>query len=82
MAFARKVNVTMFILMKTVMFICRGGHEGIANLEAYRDIQGQTGIDRDHPNYRRKAKRLSPWLVILAAPLHSTCWMNAFEGSK
>ena len=47
MAFARKVNVTMFILMKTVIFICRGRHEGIANVETYRDRQGQTRTDRD-----------------------------------
>ena len=43
MVFARKVNVTM----KTVIFICRGRHEGIANVETYRDRQGQTGTDRD-----------------------------------
>ena len=46
-AFARKVNVTMFILMKTVIFICRVRHEGIANEETYRDIWGQTGTDKD-----------------------------------
>ena len=33
--FARKVKVTIFILMKTVIFICRGRHEGIANGETY-----------------------------------------------
>ena len=47
MAFARKVYVTMFILMKTIIFISRGRYEGIANVESYRDIQGQTGTDRD-----------------------------------
>ena len=47
MAFARKVNVTMFILMKTVIFICRGRHEGIANVETYRDGQGENGTDKD-----------------------------------
>ena len=47
MAFARKVNVTMFILMKTVIFICRGRHEGMANVETYRDRQLQTRTDRD-----------------------------------
>ena len=47
MAFARKVNVTMSILMKTVIFICKGRHEGIANVETYRDRQGQTRTDRD-----------------------------------
>ena len=36
-AYARKVNVTMFIMMKTVIFICRGRHEGVANVETYRD---------------------------------------------
>ena len=46
-AYARKVNVTMFIMMKTVIFICRGRHEGITNEEKYRDIQGQTRTDRD-----------------------------------
>ena len=46
MAFARNY-VTMFILMKTGIFICRGRHENIANVETYRDGQGQTGTDRD-----------------------------------
>ena len=44
---ARKVNVTMYILMKTVIFICSGRHEGIANVETYRDTQGQKRTDRD-----------------------------------
>ena len=47
MAFARKVNVTMFIPMKTVIFIFRGRHEGIANVETYRNGQGKTGTDKD-----------------------------------
>ena len=47
MAFARKVNVTMFIPMKTVIFIFRGRYEGIANVETYRDKQGQTGTDNE-----------------------------------
>ena len=47
LAFARKVNVTMFILMKTIIFICKGRHKGIANVETYRDGQGQTRTDRD-----------------------------------
>ena len=47
MALARKVNVTMFILMKTVIFICRGKHEVISNVDTYRDRQGQTRTDRD-----------------------------------
>ena len=46
--FARKVNVTMFILMKIDIFICRDKHEGIANVESYRDIQGQTMTDKDN----------------------------------
>ena len=46
-AFARKVNVTMSILMKTVIFIYKGRHEGIANVETYRDRQGQTRTYRD-----------------------------------
>ena len=42
MGFVRKVNVTMLILMKTVIFISRGGHEIIANVEAYKERPGQT----------------------------------------
>ena len=45
---AKKVNVTMFILIKTVIFICRGRHEGIENVETYRDRQRQTRTDRDN----------------------------------
>ena len=56
MAFARKVNVTMFILMKTVIFICRGRHEGIANVETYRDRQGQTRTDRDRQGQTRTSR--------------------------
>ena len=37
----------MFILMKTIIFISRVRHEGIENLETYRDRQGQTRTDRD-----------------------------------
>ena len=47
MEFSKKVNETMFILMKTGIFICRGRHEGKENLETYRDIQGETRTDRD-----------------------------------
>ena len=47
MVFARKVNVTKIILMKTVISICKGRHEGIANVETDRDRQGQTGTDKD-----------------------------------
>ena len=32
--------------MKTVILIFRGRHEGIANVETYRDGQGQTGTDK------------------------------------
>ena len=46
-ALERKVNVTMFILMKSVLFICRGRHEGISNVDTYRDRQVQTRTDRD-----------------------------------
>ena len=45
-ALARRVNVIMFILMKTFQFICRRKHEGIANVETYRDRQGQTGTEK------------------------------------
>ena len=34
-------------MMKTVLFICRGRHEGIANVETYMDRQEQTRTDRD-----------------------------------
>ena len=55
MAFSSQVTITMFILMKTVIIICRGRNEGIANIETYRaghtetngDRQGQTGTDKD-----------------------------------
>ena len=47
LAFSRKVNVTMFMLMKTVIFICRGRHAGVANVKTYRYRQGQTRTDRD-----------------------------------
>ena len=56
MAFARKVNVTMFILMKTVIFICRGVHEGIANVETYRDRQVQTRTDKDRQGQTRTSR--------------------------
>ena len=48
-AFTSKVNVTMFIMMKTVVIIWRGRNAGIANVETYRDRQGQTGTDKDRP---------------------------------
>ena len=46
----------MFILMKTVIFICRGRHEGIANVETYRDRQGQTGTDRDRQGHASSSR--------------------------
>ena len=51
--FASKVNVTMFILMKTVIFIYKGRNVCIANVETYRDRQGQTGKDRDRQGQTR-----------------------------
>ena len=33
--------------MKTVIFIYRGRHEGIANVETHKDRQGQTRTDMD-----------------------------------
>ena len=56
MSFAIKVNVTMVILMKTVLFICRGRYAGIANIETYRDRQGQTGTNRDKQGQTRTDK--------------------------
>ena len=56
MPFGRKVNVTMFILVKTVIFICRGRHEGIANVETYMDRQGQTMTDRDIRGQKRTSR--------------------------
>ena len=53
MAFTRKVNVTKVILMKIVIFICRGKHEGIANVETDRDRQGQTRTDKDRQGQTR-----------------------------
>ena len=47
LAFASKVNVTMFILMKTVKIICGGRYEGLANVLTYRDRQGQTKTNKD-----------------------------------
>ena len=46
-AFEKKVKVTMFILMNTVIIICRGGNAGIANVETYKDRQGQLGTNKD-----------------------------------
>ena len=50
-AFARKVNVIMFIMIKIVIFICRGRHEDIAKVETYRDRQGQARTDSDRQGY-------------------------------
>ena len=46
----------MFILMKTVIFICRGRHEGIANVETYSDRQGQTRTDRDMQGQKKTSR--------------------------
>ena len=47
-AFAIKVNVTLFILMNnTVVFICRGRNVDIANVDTYRDRLGLTWTHRD-----------------------------------
>ena len=51
--FARKVHVTLFIVMKTVIFIYRGRHEGITNVETHRDRQGQIGTYRDRQGQAR-----------------------------
>ena len=63
MAFAREVSITMFIVMKTVVFICRGRHEGIANVETYRDRQGKTRADKDIQGQtgREKKKQGQAW---------------------
>ena len=50
MALARKVNVNMFIMTKTVTFICSGRHEGIAKVDYTgkdKDRKGETGTDKD-----------------------------------
>ena len=52
-AFARKFNVTMFLMMKTVIFVCRGRHECIANIETYMDRQRQTTTDNDRQGQTR-----------------------------
>ena len=52
-----KVNIMFmftFILMKTVIFICRGRNAGRADVEAYRDKQGQTRTHRDRQGQARK----------------------------
>ena len=44
-------------MMKTVIFISRGGHEGIGNVKIYRDRQGQTAkteTDRDRQGQVKK----------------------------
>ena len=53
-AFARKVNVTMCILLKTVIFICRGRYEGIAHVETCRDRQGHKRTDEETRTSRDK----------------------------
>ena len=54
--FARKVDVVMFTLMKTVIFICRGRPAGIANVETYRERQGQTRTNRNRQGHTRTSR--------------------------
>ena len=61
MPFARKVNVTMFILMKTLLFICRGRHEGKENVETYRNRQRQTDKERQGHTGTDKDKQGQAW---------------------
>ena len=53
-ALARKVNATIFI--RTIIFICRGRHEGIASVETYRDKQVQIRTDRDRQDQKRTSR--------------------------
>ena len=55
-AFARKVNITIFILMKTVILMCMGRHEGIANVETNRDRRGQKRTERDIQGQTRTSR--------------------------
>ena len=52
-AFAWKVNVITFILMKTVIFICRGRE---CRYSKCRDIQGQPGTYKDSQGQTRTSK--------------------------
>ena len=58
-AFTSKVNLTMIILMKTMVFICRGRNAGIANVEGQTgsDRQGQTKTDRDIEGVKGKDRQ-------------------------
>ena len=47
MAFTSKVNYAMFILAKTVIFICMGRNADRENVQTYRDKQGRTWTHRD-----------------------------------
>ena len=47
---------SLFILMKTVIFICRGRNAGIANAETYRDKQGHTRTNRDRQGKTRTCR--------------------------
>ena len=62
MAITSEVTVTMFILMKTVIFICRGRNTGVANAETgtNRDTQGQTGTDRERQGNAGTGRDI-PW---------------------
>ena len=55
-AFTIEVTVNMLILMKTVIFICRGRNTGVANAETYRDKQGYTRTNRDRQGETRTCR--------------------------
>ena len=55
-AFTSNVNVTIFILRKTVIFIFRGSNAGKANVVTYRDKQGQTRTHRDRQGETRTVR--------------------------
>ena len=64
LAFASTVNVTMFILMKTVIIICRGIYTGITNVETYREKQVQKRTDNDTKGLKKTDKELSSLMKI------------------
>ena len=47
---------SMSILMKTEIIICSGRNAIIANVETYRDRQGQTRTDRDRHGQTRTSR--------------------------
>ena len=56
MAFTSNANITIFILMKIMIFICRGRNAGIENLETYRDKQGQARTHRERQKKTRTGR--------------------------